>query len=36
MTLDLVKISDYGLEGKNWYFVNAEKFNMSYEELAEC
>lgn len=33
MTLELVKISDYGLEGKNWYWVNAERFNITHDEL---
>ena len=33
MILDLVKISDYGLEGKNRYWVNAERFNLTHDDL---
>ncbi len=33
MSLELVKISDYWLEWKNWYRVNAERFNITHDEL---
>lgn len=33
MSLDLVKISEYGLEGKNRYWVNGDRYNVTQDEL---